>query len=83
MQEIFKVKFSNYSVRKINNLAHYRPNQVTSGSNSLRSLGPQIGNGLPNDMKSAENLNILKVMLKKWGGGPYYKYKLCKYADSN
>ena len=68
MQEIFKVKSSNYSLREINNLAYYRPNQVTFGSNSLRSLGPQIWNGLPNDMKSAENLNILKDMLKKVGG---------------
>ena len=68
LQEMFKVKSSNYSLREITNLAHYRPHQVTFGSNSLRSLGPQIWNGLPNDMKSAENLNILKDMLKKVGG---------------
>ena len=82
MQEIFKVKYSIYSLREINNLVHYRPNQITFGSNSLRSLGPQIWDGLPNDMKSAENLNILKDMLKKWEG-PYCKCKLCKYVDSN
>ena len=82
MQEIFNVKSSNYSLREINNLEHYRPNQITFGSNSLRTLGPQIWNGLPNDMKSAENLNILKDMLKKWEG-PYCKCKLCKYVDSN
>ena len=66
MQESFKVKSSNYLLSEINNLEHYRPNQVTFGSNSLRLLGPQIWNGLPNDFKSAENLNILEDMLKKW-----------------
>ena len=43
MQDIFKVKSSSYSLRGTNNLQHYRPNQVTFGSNSLRSLGPQCG----------------------------------------
>ena len=56
MQDIFKIKSSSYSLRKPNNLQHYRPNQVTFGSNSLRSLGPQIWNGLPKEIKSAENL---------------------------
>ena len=68
MQDIFKVKSSSYSLRGTNNLQHYRPNQVTFGSNSLRSLGPQVWNGLSNDMKSAENLNMFKNMLKKWEG---------------
>ena len=58
MQDIFKVKSSSYLLRETNNLQHYRPNLVTFGSNSLRSLGPQVWNGLPNDMKSAEDLNI-------------------------
>ena len=64
MQDIFKLKSSSYSLRKSNDLQHYRPNQVTFGSNSLRSLGPEIWNGLPNDIKSAENLNSFKTMIK-------------------
>ena len=71
MQGIFTVKSSNYLLREINNLEHYRPNQVIFGSNTLRFLGPQIWNGLPNDIKSAENLTILNDMLNKrvtlWG----------------
>ena len=63
MQDIFKVKSSSDLLRGTDNLQHYRPNQVTYGSNSLRSLGPQVWNGLPNDMKSAENLKIFKNML--------------------
>ena len=64
MQDIFIVKSSSYTLREANNLQHYRPNQVTFGSNSLQSLGPQTWNELPNDMKLAENLNIFKTMLK-------------------
>ena len=82
MQEIFKVKSSSNSLRGTNNLQQYRPNQVTFGSNSLRSLGPHVWNGLPNDKKSAENLNILKNMLKKWEG-PNCKCSLCKCIYRN
>ena len=68
MQETFKVKSSTYLLREINNLEHYRPNQVTFGSNRLRSLGPQIWNGPPKDMKSAENVTVVNDILKKWEG---------------
>ena len=64
MHDIFKIKSSTYSSRNPNDLQHYRPNQVTFGSNSLRSLGPQIWNGLPNEIKSAENLNSFKHLIK-------------------
>ena len=46
MHDIFKIKSSIYSSRNPNDLQHYRPNQVMFGSSSLRSLGPQIWNGL-------------------------------------
>ena len=82
MQDIFKIKSSSYSLRKCNDLQHYRPNQVTFGSNSLRSLGPQIWNGLPNEIKSAENLNNFKNMIKKWDG-QNCKCSACKYVPPN
>ena len=63
MQDIFKIK-SNNSLKNSNNLQHCRTNQVTFGSSSLRSLGPLIWNGLPNEMKSAENLKSFKTMMK-------------------
>ena len=53
MQNIFKLRSSNYSSRNPNNLAHVRPNQTTFGSNSLTSIAPQIWNGLPDRIKSA------------------------------
>ena len=51
MQDIFKIRSSTYSSRNPNDLQHYGPSQVTFGSNSLQSLGPQIWNGLPNEIR--------------------------------
>ena len=48
MQSIFELRSSIYSSRNPNNLAYFRPNQTTFGSKSLKSIGPQIWNGLPN-----------------------------------
>ena len=50
MKDIFQIRTSNYSSRNPNNLTHYRPNQVTFGTNSLKSLGPRIWNCLPEDL---------------------------------
>ena len=68
MQKIFVKRISNRPSRRPNDLQHYRPNQATFGSNSLRSLGPQIWNRLPDDIKSAENLAQFKRLIKNWDG---------------
>ena len=56
MKNFFKLRSLRYSSRKPCDFKHIRPNQVTFGSNSFESVGPQIWNGLPNKMKSEENL---------------------------
>ena len=77
MQNIFRLRSSHYSLRNPNSLAHIRPNQTTFGSNSLSCIGPQIWNGLPNEMKSAENLKSFKTLIKQWNG-PICKCSACK-----
>ena len=77
MQNIFKLRSSNYSLRNPNNLAHVRPNQTTFGSNSLTFIAPQIWNGLPDRIKSAENLKSFKDLIKQWNG-PNCKCSACK-----
>ena len=67
MQTIFETRTSHRPSRHPNNLKHYRPNQVTFGSNSLRSLGPQIWNSLPEHIKSVENPVQFKRAIKGWG----------------
>ena len=55
-QDIFKLKQTTRSARNPNELIHHRPNQVTFGSKSLLSQGPQIWNALPKEIKLAENI---------------------------
>ena len=79
MKDIFQIRASNYSSRNPNNLTHYRPNQVTFGTNSLRFLGPQIWNCLPEELKSADdNLNTFKSLITQWDG-PTCNCNACRF----
>ena len=82
MKDIFQVRSSNYSSRNPNNLAHYRPNQVTFGTHSLKFLGPQIWNCLPNELKSAESLNTFKRLIAQWDG-PMCNCNACRFTVNN
>ena len=71
MQNIFSFESStNLSRSQINphDLLHRKANQTPFGTNSLRALGRKIWNGLPNEMKSAENINVFKRLIKQWDG---------------
>ena len=57
---------SNRPSRGPNDLQHDRLNQTTFGTNSIRSLGPQIWNLVPNDIRSAENVVQFKRLIKSW-----------------
>ena len=50
------------------NLNIPRTNQVTFGTNSLKSCGPKIWNALPFNIKTAENLKAFETLIKKWNG---------------
>ena len=82
MKDIFQVRSSNYSSRNPNNLAHYRPNQVTFGTHSLKFLGPHIWNCLPNELKSAESLNTFKRLIAQWDG-PMCNCNTCRFTVNN
>ena len=70
MQNIFKLRTSRYSLRNPNDLAHVKPNQTTFGSNSLMSIGPQVWNDLPNELKSTVNLKNFKNQIKNPNPNP-------------
>ena len=78
MKDIFQIRTCNYSSQNPNNPTHYRPNQVTFGTNSLRILGPQIWNCLPDELKSADNLNIFKRLITQWDG-PTCNCNACRF----
>ena len=66
MNNIFKLKINNREVRdkyKLN-LDIPKWNQITFGYKSLKVLGPKIWNNLPYHVKSSENLDTFKNLLK-------------------
>ena len=50
------------------NLNIRRRNQVTFGTKSLKFCGTKIWNALPVNIKTAENLNAFKDLIKNWNG---------------
>ena len=80
IQNIFKLKETTRSARNPKELIHHRPNQVTFGSKSLLSLGPQIWNALPKEVKLAENIQTFKKLIKQWNG-PSCKCNACKVCS--
>ena len=67
MKEIFEKRNKNRVThdRYKLNLNIPRINQVTFGTKSLKFYGPKIWNNLPVNIKTAENLNAFKDLIKK------------------
>ena len=83
MQDIFQFKSvcnPNRSSRNPNDLHHHRPNQVTFGTHSLRSLGPRLWNSLANEIKSSETIGIFNRLIKQWSG-IQCNCNVCRYED--
>ena len=79
MNNIFKLKINSREVRdkyKLN-LDIPKWNQRTFGYKSLKVLGPKIWNNLPYHVKSSDNLDTFKNLLKDWDGN-LCKCNLCK-----
>ena len=68
MNDIFKLRNTNrltcekYELK----LAIPKPNQATFGTKSLRSYGPIMWNGLTYHIKTSENVNSFKAIIKYW-----------------
>ena len=79
MNELFKVKQTQRPVRDKYKLNLETPkwNQVTFGAKSLKIYGPKMWNNLPYHIKSSENLEIFKTMIKNWNG-VICKCSICK-----
>ena len=70
MNEIFRLRVTNKAVRSQYRLSLDIPefNQVSFGNNSIQSFGPKIWNSLPPHIKSCENLETFKRVIKNWDG---------------
>ena len=65
MKTIFQKTLRENS-RRPNNLRIQGFKGVTYGKNSLRTLGTEVWNNLPEDFKSAPNLSIFNNLIKVW-----------------
>ena len=70
MNKIFRLRVANTMVRSRYRLNIDVPkvNQVSFGSKSIRSFGPKNWNSLPPRLKSCENLETFKRVIKTWDG---------------
>ena len=79
MKEIFKLRENTRLVRQKykQNLEIHKWNKVTFGEKSLKVYGPKIWNSLPYHIKTSENLQAFKTVIKNWDG------KICKCNNCN
>ena len=68
MKYIFQKPISRTSKRLRHNICSAKHYQVNFGTKSLRVLGPQIWNKLPENIKSADILQIFKRLIKGFQG---------------
>ena len=70
MKEMFEKRDENRVIRDRYrlNVKISRRNQITFGTKSLKFYGPKIWNALSVSIKTAENLNAFKDLIKKQNG---------------
>ena len=68
MKNLFKVRKTNRAKREQYklNLKIPKSNQVSFGTKSLRIQGPRVQNVLPLRIKSKENVQAFKYVIKFW-----------------
>ena len=70
------------SKRRKNNLEIPNRNTVRFGDKSIRSLGPHIWNGLPEEIKNETSYDKFKEYLNTWYG-PKCTCSLCSFTEIN
>ena len=80
VNQIFQLRETSRAVRGNYKLNLDVPaiNQVSFGDKSLRYYGPKIWSSLPFHIKSSENLEAFKNIIKNWNGISC-KCKVCQY----
>ena len=78
MNNLIITNQSNYSTRRPLNLFMPRVNQTTYGPHSCRYQGTLLWNSMPEEIKTAANLNTFKKLIKNWSG-PACKCNFCVY----
>ena len=80
--EIFLQKESNYSLRNSTALQGKSIKTVMYGSETISSLGPEIWNILPRELKKIESPTLFKKKIREWAP-IFYPCSLCKTYVQN
>ena len=83
MSDIFKLRNTERLTREKYklNLEIPKLNQTTFGTKSLRSYGPKIWNALTYHVKTSDNLNSFKSIIKCWDGN-HCNCRVCEHTTS-
>ena len=83
MNDIFKLRNTDRVTREKYklNLEIPKPNQATFGTRSLRRYGPKIWNALPYHIKTSDNLNSFKAIIKCLDGN-HCTCRVCHHTTS-
>ena len=81
MNDIFKLRNTDRLTREKYRLKLEipKPNQTTLGTRSLMGYGPKIWNALPCHIKTPDNLNSFKAIIKCWDGNDC-TCRVCKHT---
>ena len=82
MNQLFKTNKLRHSQRRPLNLFVPSVNQTTFGLKSVRYEGIILWNSLPEHIKTAENLEIFKQLIKTWEG-PTCNCNFCKHVKDD
>ena len=82
MKQLSQLNESRYSSRRPLDLIVPRVNKTRYGLRSIRYEGAKIWNHLPNSIKSAENLDAFKRLIKTWEG-PSCNCNFWKFVSLN
>ena len=65
-----------FKLCKTNRAQREQSNQVFFGTKNLRIQGPRVWNALPFNIKSKENLQVFRYVIKSWSGSKC-SYNIC------
>ena len=82
MKKLFQLNESRYSSGRSLDLIVPKVNQTRYGLKSIQYEGAKIWNHLPNSIKSTENLDAFKRLIKTWEG-PSSNCNFCKFLSPN
>ena len=66
LSDFVSIKELNYEMRQISDFECNKPNTVYNGTATIRILGPEIWDLIPNKIKESSSVSSFKIEIKNW-----------------